>query len=231
MEETHVIQIPSRMGTAAASDSGDDRCHQHHQPQQTLFAAMQHHPLTEISSSPGHLLLLKLWQREEGVLAGRIGAKETRLDAIKREAFKLCSLFFFFYGLFLTILFTSSLGQSEERRACRGWWVPACLSLVTSVVLISSVQLTICTYWRVQGQLQRERGEGRSLARCVQELRMKGASFDLSKEPQILRRMQSSSVVQAKWKPLRWFSKNAVVFILLCFTGMMFPASKLILCG
>ncbi|KAG9148818.1 hypothetical protein Leryth_024718 [Lithospermum erythrorhizon] len=29
------------------------------------ISAMQEHPLMEISNSPGHLLLLKLWQREE----------------------------------------------------------------------------------------------------------------------------------------------------------------------
>lgn len=199
------------------------------QPQQTLFAAMQHHPLTEISASPGHLLLLKLWQREEELLASRIGAKETKLDAIKREAFKLCSFLFFFHGIFLTLLFTSSLGQTEMQ-ACRGWWVPGFISLVTSLVLIFSVQLRICSYWKIYGKLQKVRGEGRALSRCVQELRMKGASFDLSKEPQMSKRMMSSSV-KVDWRPMKWLSRNAVTICLLCFSGLVFPACKFILCG
>ncbi|OVA12324.1 hypothetical protein BVC80_1799g5 [Macleaya cordata] len=59
-------------------------------------------------------------------------------------------------------------------------------------------------YWKVSRQLQRERSDSRALTRCIQELRMKGASFDLSKEPQNARRMKSSSLI--------------------------FPASKFILC-
>ncbi|KAG0466407.1 hypothetical protein HPP92_017987 [Vanilla planifolia] len=191
---------------------------------------MQHHPLTEISASPGHLLLLKLWQREEGLIASRIGSKEAQLDAVKREAFQLCSLLFFFHGLFLTLLFVSSVGQSEDRRACRGWWVPGCLSLVTSLVVVSTVQLRIWRYWRIYGQLRRERGDGRALARCVQELRMKGASFELGKEPQASKRIKSSSV-EVRWRPLRWCSRNAVAVCLLCFSGLVFPSCKFILCG
>ncbi|KAJ8542792.1 hypothetical protein K7X08_005315 [Anisodus acutangulus] len=48
-------------------------------------------------------------------------------------------------------------------------------------------------FWKVSRQLQRERRDGRALTRCISELRMKGASFDLSKEPQIGKKMKSSS--------------------------------------
>lgn len=79
-------------------------------------------------------------------------------------------------------------------------------------------------------QLQRERGDGRAVTRCISELRMKGASFDLSKEPLIGKKMKSSSV-EIKWKPLTWLSQYVVTICLVCFTGLVFPASRLILCA
>ncbi|XP_044473164.1 uncharacterized protein LOC123201639 [Mangifera indica] len=85
-------------------------------------------------------------------------------------------------------------------------------------------------YWKVWRQLQRERGDNRALTRCIQELRMKGASFDLSKEPQRGKRMKSSSV-EIKWKPFAWCSQNFITIFLVGFSGFIFPASKFILCG
>ncbi|XP_057485311.1 uncharacterized protein LOC130771672 [Actinidia eriantha] len=210
-KDAHIVEIP---------------IDEEHQQKNNTISAIQHHPLMEISRSPGHLLLLKLWQREEDLFARRISAKETRIDSIKREIFQLCFFFFLFHALFLTILFTSSLDRAH---ACSNWWIPSILSVSTSLLMICLVQVKICRYWKVWGQLQRERGENRALTRCIQELRMKGASFDLSKEPQIGRRMKSSSV-EIKWKPLTWFSQNVLTVCLLCFAGLVFPASKLILC-
>ncbi|MFS7940617.1 hypothetical protein Hanom_Chr05g00466541 [Helianthus anomalus] len=48
----------------------------------------------EISYSPGHLLLLKLLQREEDHPGHRFAGKERRLDTLKREVFQLCLFFF-----------------------------------------------------------------------------------------------------------------------------------------
>ncbi|KAJ8532476.1 hypothetical protein K7X08_012399 [Anisodus acutangulus] len=72
-------------------------------------------------------------------------------------------------------------------------------------------QVKLYRFWKVSRQLQRERGDGRALTRCISELRMKGASFDLSKEPQIGKKMKSSSV-EIKWKPLTWLSQKNVVW-------------------
>lgn len=80
--------------------------------------------------------------------------------------------------------------------------------------------------WR---ELQREKESNRAVGRCVQELRMKGASFDLDKEPQSGKRMKSSSV-EIKWKPLTWCSRYLITVCLVCFTGLVFPASRLVLC-
>ncbi|XP_052185666.1 uncharacterized protein LOC127797126 [Diospyros lotus] len=189
-------------------------------------AAMQHHPLAEISQSGGHLLLLKLWQREEELSGRRIGSKEARTDAVRGEIFQLCCFFFIFHGFFLTILFTSSPNSD----ACGRWWIPSALEMSTSIALIFLVQMKLCRYWKVQRQLQREKADGRALSRCIQELRMKGRSFDLSKDPHGGGRRMKSSSVEVKWRPLTWFSQNLLTVCLVCFAALLFPASKLVLC-
>ncbi|KAK1281995.1 hypothetical protein QJS10_CPB22g00328 [Acorus calamus] len=47
--------------------------------------------LEEISESPDHLLLLKLWQREEDLRPLRIGQTKAHLDSLKCEVFHICS--------------------------------------------------------------------------------------------------------------------------------------------
>ncbi|KAI4388555.1 hypothetical protein MLD38_000874 [Melastoma candidum] len=222
-EGSHVVDI-----IAAEDEHGGQR----KLPLTIIASAIQHHPLMEISQSPGHLLLLKLWQREENLFNRRIGLKETRLDSIKREIFHLCCFFLIFHGFFLTLLYASSVAPSAPHKhdMCKKWWAPAVVMLCTCFVFMGLVQVKVCMYCKAGRQLQREKGDNRALTRCIQELRMKGASFDLSKEPIIGKRMKSSSV-EIKWKPITWCSQNAITIILLCFTGLMCPATKFILCG
>ncbi|KAJ0920674.1 hypothetical protein HanRHA438_Chr05g0243951 [Helianthus annuus] len=92
----------------------------------------------------------------------------------------------------------------------------SCLFLHHFIHIIGYQRLGLL-YWKVCGELQRERMDNRALTRCVQELRMKGVSFDLSKEPAIGNRMKSSSV-EIKWKPLTWCKHYLVT---LCFVGVM----------
>ncbi|KAK8496560.1 hypothetical protein V6N12_058119 [Hibiscus sabdariffa] len=185
MADTHIVEIPV-----------DDEHQQKLSCALSTITAIQNHPLMEISRSPGHLLLLKLWQREEDLFGRRIALKESRLDSIKREIFQLCCFFVIFHGLFFNILFMSSVG-AEEHRTCGKW------------------------YWKVWKQLQRARSDNRALTRCIQELRMKGESFDLSKEPHIGKRMKSSSV-EIKWKPLTWCSQYLITIALVCFSALAF---------
>ncbi|KAH9804509.1 hypothetical protein KPL71_002154 [Citrus sinensis] len=183
MKDAHVVEIPV-----------DEEHQQKVLCCMNTTTAIQHHPLMEISQSPGHLLLLKLWQREEDLFGRRISLKESRMDSSKREIFQLCCFFLVFHGFFLTLLFTSSF--------------------------------KLYRYWKVCRQLQREKNDNRALTRCIQELRMKGASFDLSKEPLSGKRMKSSSV-EIKWKPLTWCSQNVITICLLCFSDSAFPPLKL----
>ncbi|XP_020214601.1 uncharacterized protein LOC109798662 [Cajanus cajan] len=224
-KDNHIVEIPV------------DQEH-HHQKNvlcsmtNNMIEAIEDHPLTEISESPGHLLLLKLWQREEELFAKRIAHKETRMDTIKAELFQLSSFFFIFHGFFFTLLFTSwaRAQQQAHEGVCHKWWLPSMVSLCTSLVFVGLVQVKVHRYWKVWGQLQRERSDGRAVTRCIQELRMKGASFDLSKEPHCGKRMKSSSV-EIKWRPLTWCSRNLLTVSLVCFTGLAFPASKFVLCA
>lgn len=196
--------------------------------QKATSAAMQGHPLAEISRSPGHFLLLKLWQREEELFGRRMWRKESRMDTIGREIFQLCCHFFLFHGLFFTILFTSS-GQHHQHH-CKKWWVPSAVAGCTSLAMVLLLQLKLYRYWKVEGQLQRERGEARALTRCVQELRMKGASFDLSKEPNKGKRLKSSSV-EIKWGPITWCSRYRVTLLLVSFSALAMPSSRFLLCS
>ncbi|XP_065863041.1 uncharacterized protein [Euphorbia lathyris] len=214
LKDAHIVEIPV------------DEEHQ----QQKLICAIQNHPLSEISNSPGHLLLLKLWQREEDLFGRRIAIKENRMNSIKSELFEICCFFVMFHGIFLTLLFTSSVNSTEEHTTCRKWWMPSIISAVGSAVFVVLVQMKSMMYWKVWSQLQRERNDNRAVSRCIQELRMKGSSFDLSKEPHSGKRMKSSSV-EIKWKPVTFFSHYLITICLFCFSGLLFPASRFILCG
>ncbi|XP_008344734.3 uncharacterized protein LOC126615702 [Malus sylvestris] len=219
MKDAHIVEIPV-----------DEEHQQKLSSAMTIISAIQHHPLMEISESPGHLLLLKLWRREEDIFARRIARKESRMDSIRREIFQLCCFLLIFHGFFTTILFTSSFYKSEDHHVCKKWWIPSVLSLSTSFVFVFLVQVNLWRYWKVWNQLLRDKSVNRELTRCIQELRMKGASFDLSKEPQSRKRMKSSSV-ENKWNPLTWCSQYLITICLVCFAGLVFPVSKFMLCG
>ncbi|KAF7095198.1 hypothetical protein CFC21_097422 [Triticum aestivum] len=220
--DAHVVEIPVT-GDGAEPASGAF----------PGMAASGHHPLGEIADSGGHLLLLKLWQREESRLNRRACALEAVMDAARRDAFYLCAAFLALHGLSLALLFAASVAGGAPSRACRRWWAPSSLSLAASLALAAAVQLRVCAYWRAARRLRRERGDARALARCVQELRMKGASFDLSKEPQCgVTRTNCASVEGAgAWGPLRWCYRNVVTACLLAVAAVALPSGKLILCA
>uniref|UniRef100_A0A453RHX8 Uncharacterized protein n=1 Tax=Aegilops tauschii subsp. strangulata TaxID=200361 RepID=A0A453RHX8_AEGTS len=122
--DAHVVEIPVT-GDGAEPASG-------------AFlgkAASGHHPLGEIADSGGHLLLLKLWQREESRLNRRACALEAVMDAARRDAFYLCAAFLALHGLSLALLFAASVAGGPPSRACGRWWAPSSLSLAASLAL------------------------------------------------------------------------------------------------
>ncbi|CAL4999541.1 unnamed protein product [Urochloa decumbens] len=226
--DAHIVEIPVSIDKATAAEAAE---------------ASGAHPLGEIAASAGHLLLLKLWQREEDRLGRRACALESRMDAARRDAFYLCTAFLAFHGLSLALLFAASvaaaaagsggIGGPATSAACRRWWAPSSLSLAASLALAAAVQLRVCAYWHAASRLRRERGDARALARAVQELRMKGAAFDLSKEPQygVTRAKCASVEGSGAWAPLRWCQQNVVTACLLAVAAAALPSGKFILCA
>ncbi|KAL6859040.1 hypothetical protein ACP4OV_018042 [Aristida adscensionis] len=216
-DDAHIVEIPVAVdgGEASGGEAGGGA-----------------HPLGEIADSAGHLLLLKLWQREEARLGRRACALEATMDAARRDAFYLCAAFLAFHALSLALLFAASVAGAGAG-ACRRWWAPSSLSLAASLALAAAVQLRVCAYWRASARLRRERGDARALARAVQELRMKGAAFDLSKEPQygVTRAKCASVEGVGAWRPLRWCHQNVVTACLLAVAAAALPSGKFILCA
>ena len=193
----------------------------------TSISPLKHHPLAEISHSPGHLLLLKLWQREEDLLGRKMAATETLIQSSRSQVFRLCSIFFFFHAIFLTLLFVES-----DNETCRRWWLPCFLSLATSLVFSCAVHGRLREFWKRERRLQKERGEARAVGRLVQELRMKGMSFDLNKVPVAggSRRMKSAGE-EMRWRVVRWCRRNLLTVGLLGFSALVVPAGKFVICG
>ena len=183
-------------------------------------------PLEEIGDSKGHLLLLKLWQRDEELIAHHMEVKESRIDSINKEIFQLVCCYFAFNWIVLTLLFT--VGSSAH--TCGRWWIPCSTSLITSVILICAVLYKIVIRGRVQMGLLKDKADLRSVSKCIQELRMKGVSFDLSKEPQNAKRMKSSSV-ETKLNPLRWCSQFLLPIALTLISGLVLCSSRYIACS
>ncbi|KAJ4875413.1 Uncharacterized protein Rs2_40431 [Raphanus sativus] len=222
-KDSHIVEIPV------------DEEHKEKQqqlvtvPNPGILRAIQQHPLSEISESPGHLLLLKLWQREEDLFCRRVLRKESRLESIKREIFQLCCFFLIFHGFFFTILYSSSCSDDDDvvDAVCKKWWIPSALSLATSLVLVFLVQAKLFLFWKVSRGVHRERNDNRTLTRCVLELRMKGSSFDLSKEPMSGKRMKSSSGSSflSPSSSSADFDKTKLLFSFFCFSGFYILSS------
>ncbi|CAO2820713.1 unnamed protein product [Amaranthus hypochondriacus] len=219
-KESHIVEIPVNQ---------DDL-------QLKSAIIIQQHPMMEISKSPGHLLLLKLWQREEHLFARRISLNESKLDQLRREIFQLCCSFFIFHAFVSTLLFSSASTAMEAQMGvfrCKKWWIPSIIVGSTSAAIVMLVQVKLWRYWKVTERLRREKSDNRTLGRSIQELRMKGADFDLSKEMNIEnynKKIKKSSSVEIKWKPKIWCSNNLVTFCLVLFAGLAIPAPKLFLC-
>ncbi|KAJ3677566.1 hypothetical protein LUZ60_003290 [Juncus effusus] len=219
-QETHVVEIPPSPCKSEPSSSPSP------------------HPLAEIASSPGHLLLLKLLHREGEIHGHRTAKLESRVASLRQDAFCISCLFLAFHFLSLILVFVSSIDALKVKQKCEKWWVPSSVSVATSLVLVLSVQMRVFGYWRAERRLGRARSDARAITRNIQELRMKGPSYDLggtsgtgSAMASTVKKMKSSSV-EVKWMaPVKFFSRNIVTFCLLCFSGLVFPISKFILCA
>ncbi|KAG6517252.1 hypothetical protein ZIOFF_020632 [Zingiber officinale] len=137
--------------------------------EEKIYTGSQRAPAISSSSSSGS-------QRRTATVV----VLEACMDVVKRVVFHLSCLLLTFHDLSFTLLFIASVAGAS----CCGWWLPCILSLTTSLAVTVSVQVVVRAYWRISRWLQRECDDERALARCVLEMRMKGADFDLFKEPQ-----------------------------------------------
>ncbi|KAH9312019.1 hypothetical protein KI387_027054, partial [Taxus chinensis] len=209
----HIVEIPV----------DEDQIKTNPNPCERVDASSPQHPLEEIADSRGHLLLLKLWQREEEVVSRRIESKDSRIESIGTEIFQLICFSFVFHGIVLTLLFTGATHGNAD--TCERWWIPGTLSFVTSFVLACAIQHKVFVQGNVRKMLQRDKTDLRALNRCIQELRMKGISFDLSKEPQPAKNWKSSSV-EIKSGPLRWCSQFSLPVAMTFISGLTLARLK-----
>ncbi|KAF5202138.1 Rna polymerase ii elongation factor [Thalictrum thalictroides] len=172
------------------------------------------HPLHEIAENPTHKLLLKQWLKEEELNFGRIASKENQIDKVRKEITQLYCFYFLFHSTTLLLLFSSS-SKDPNSESCHKSWIPSLCSLLCSLVLIWAIRYKTDVESHMEKLLQREKEDGKLLAKCVLELKKKGLEFDLLKEVDALRRAKSLRIepkVVSKW--------SASDFITLFFVGV-----------
>nr|GMC51637.1 uncharacterized protein LOC109190491 [Ipomoea batatas] len=166
----------------------------------SIMEAKPIHPLHQISESPTHKLLLKQWLKEQDLILNRIVAKETQIDSQRKAGFY-----------------------------CRRSWIPSLCSLLCSMGIIWAVRYKTDTESHLEKLLEREKEDGKLLAKCVEELKKKGVEFDLLKEVDALRRAKSMRV-EAK-TVRKWSGRDFVTLFFFTVSCIVLGLTNLILCG
>ncbi|GMN56523.1 hypothetical protein TIFTF001_025642 [Ficus carica] len=187
------------------------------------------HPLQQIAETPTHKLLLKQWLKEEELILGRVSLKETQIDSVRKEITNLYVFFFLFHSLSLVLLFNAaSWAPQGGVSVCRRSWIPSLCSLLFSLGLIWAVRYKTDTEVHLEKMLEREKGDGKLLARCVEELKKKGVEFDLLKEVDALRRAKS---LRVEAKPVRkWSARDFVTLFFFSASCFVLVITRVILC-
>ncbi|CAL9093512.1 unnamed protein product [Musa textilis] len=191
------------------------------------------HPLHQIAESATHKLLLKQWMKEEDIVARRVALRESRVDAVRRQIAALYCLFFVLHSLVLLLLYHASASARPPSAACRRSWIPCLCSLVCSLAIVWAVRYKADTESVLERLLEREREDGLLLAKCVAELKRKGAEFDLLKEVDALRRAKSLRV-EAKGgaaKVRKWSPRDLATTVLLALSCGALGLARFVLCS
>ncbi|PON77148.1 Transmembrane protein [Parasponia andersonii] len=187
------------------------------------------HPLQQIADTPTHKLLLKQWLKEEELILGRIAFKETQIDSVRKEITMLYVFFFLFHSISLILLFNASSRDPAGAAACRRSWIPSLCSLLFSLGLIWAVRYKTDTEGHLEKLLEREKEDGKLLAKCVEELKKKGIEFDLLKEVDALR-MAKSLRVEAK-AVRKWSARDFVTLFFFSVSCFVLAITRVILCN
>ncbi|KAK4355080.1 hypothetical protein RND71_024051 [Anisodus tanguticus] len=184
------------------------------------------HPLNQIAETPTHKLLLKQWLKEEELILNRIATKETQIDSVRNEITQLYCIFFLFHSISLMLLFSAS----SKTGLCHRSWIPSLCSLLCSMGIIWAVRYKTDTESHLEKLLEREKEDGKLLAKCVEELKRKGLEFDLLKEVDALRRAKSLRVVEAKVVK-KWSARDFVSMFFFSLSCLVLALTRTILCG
>ncbi|XP_065858894.1 uncharacterized protein [Euphorbia lathyris] len=190
------------------------------------------HPLHQIAETPTHKLLLKQWLKEEELILNRVSVKETQIDSIRKEITHLYLFFFLFHSISLLLLFnSSSIHPILNGPACKRSWIPSGCSLLCSCGIIWALRYKTDVEAQMEKLLEREKEDGKLLAKCVEELKKKGGEFDLLKEVDALRRAKSMRVDSRINGVRRWSGKDFVTLFFLIVSCLVLGMTTMILCG
>lgn len=78
--------------------------------------------------------------------------------------------------------------------------------------------------------LEREKEDGKLLAKCVEELKKKGVEFDLMKEVDALRRAKSMRV-EAKQPVRKWSARDFATLFFFTVSCFVLAITRVILCN
>jgi len=187
------------------------------------------HPLHQIAETPTHKLLLKQWLKEEELILGRTILKQTQLDSVRKEITMLYIFFFLFHSTALVLLFSaSSRDPLSSQLACHRSWIPSLCSTLFSLGIIWAVRYKTDVEVHLEKLLEREKEDGKLLAKCVEELKKKGIEFDLLKEVDALRRAKSLRV-EAK-AVRKWSARDFVSLFFFAVSCLVLAITRVILC-
>ncbi|KAJ4838360.1 hypothetical protein Tsubulata_041370 [Turnera subulata] len=187
------------------------------------------HPLHQIAETPTHKLLLKQWLKEEELILNRVSLKETQIDSVRNEITQLYIFFFLFHSLSLLLLFNASSRDDASSKYCRRSWIPSLSSLLCSLGIIWAVRYKTDVECHLEKMLEREKEDGKLLAKCVEELKRKGVEFDLLKEVDALRRAKSLRVETKKVK--KWSGRDFVTLFFFSVSCLVLGLTRVILCN
>ncbi|KAL2467031.1 hypothetical protein Adt_42882 [Abeliophyllum distichum] len=188
------------------------------------------HPLHQIAETPSHKLLLKQWLKEEELILNRISLKETQIDSSRNEITQLYCLFFLFHSIALILLFSaSSWAPNGKGHFCNKSWIPSLCSLVCSLSIIWAIRYKTDVESHLEKLLEREKEDGKLLAKCVEELKKKGVEFDLLKEVDAVRRAKSLRVESKAVR--KWSGRDFVTLFFFTVSCLVLGFTRVILCS
>ncbi|KAH7861765.1 hypothetical protein Vadar_030591 [Vaccinium darrowii] len=194
----------------------------------SIMESKSAHPLHQIAETPTHKLLLKQWLKEEELILNRSALKETQIDSVRKEITQLYCFFFLFHSTALVLLFSAS-SRGPQSGSCHRSWIPSLCSLLFSLGMIWAVRYKTDVEGHLEKLLEREKEDGKLLAKCVEELKRKGVEFDLLKEVDALRRAKSLRV-EAK-AVRKWSARDFVSLFFFTVSCLVLGLTRVILCS